>query len=386
MSADDEENALLALQHHDRVRHIDISEPGLQKLFAILDKPFPMLQGLRLAYLDLNCHSRLPQTFVAPYLRHLELVRIGDVRLHLLASITGLVTLTLEGIPASTFLPVEYLMSRLSLMPQLEYLHLNFLARTSSDRILSEPSEPATPPVSFPNLDEVVFKGAITYLESLTTRIRVPHLTRFTATLFYQSFFPLSSLSEFLVAARELRFPVAFVKFMDPGDDPPEVSVYMADSEQTLGQSPESAPFRISLTFPPLDRQLVLVGRLCAALAPMLSTVKRLHVSRYATNWQERCLSPEIKRAMWHNLLRPFRNVEKLRVEDALVEELSLALCPDDGPSMEILPELSKLALPDFARVGKAFDGFIAGRKAAGRPITKCPLISASDDEDLDNK
>jgi hypothetical protein len=141
-----------------------------------------MLQGLRLASSGPNRHSRLPQTFAAPHLRHLELIRVGDVatsRLHLLASITGLVTLTLEGIPASTFLPVEYLMSRLSLMPQLEYLHLNFLVRTSFDRVLSEPSDLATPPVSFPNLHEVVFKGAITYLESLAARIRVPHLTRF---------------------------------------------------------------------------------------------------------------------------------------------------------------------------------------------------------------
>ncbi|KAI0249123.1 hypothetical protein BJV78DRAFT_1284257 [Lactifluus subvellereus] len=342
MSAEDEESALLALRHHDCVRLIDISESGSQTLFAVMDKPFPMLEGLRLAFSRLIFYSQLPQTFAAPYLRHLELVRVGYgviSKLYLLASITGPVTLTLDDILASPFLPVvtvEYLILSLSLMPQLESLHLKFAVLTSSDRFRSERSAPLPESAS-------------------------------PATLFPQSSFPLSFLSELLVAAEELRFPVASVKFMDRGDDPPESSIYMAGSEQTLGLSPENAPFRISLRSPPLDKQAVLVGQVCAALAPMLSTVERLHINCSATRWQERCLPPENQRATWRNLLRPFRNVEKLCVDDTLVEDLCLALCPGDEPlmEMEILPELSQLTWPDSARVDNAFDD---GLSLLGRP------------------
>jgi hypothetical protein len=55
------EGALLVLQQHHRVRLISLSKPGLGKLFTVMDKPFPMLEGLTLRSQDSFVHSRLPK-------------------------------------------------------------------------------------------------------------------------------------------------------------------------------------------------------------------------------------------------------------------------------------------------------------------------------------
>jgi hypothetical protein len=73
MSSKDEEGVLLALQQHNRVRLIRLSESGLQKLLAVMDKPFPMLEKVELVLTSREpyCHYLLPGTFTAPHLRHL---------------------------------------------------------------------------------------------------------------------------------------------------------------------------------------------------------------------------------------------------------------------------------------------------------------------------
>jgi hypothetical protein len=78
-----------------------------------------------------------------------------------------------------------------------------------------------------------------------------------------------------------------------------------------------------------------------------------------------------IKNARWHDLLRPFCKVKKLQV-DATLWDLSRALSPDNnGPSMEILPELRKILRPDGPRFWATFDEFIAARRYAGQHIVK---------------
>ena len=63
--------------------------------------------------------------------------------------------------------------------------------------------------------------------------------------------------------------------------------------------------------------------------------------------------------------------MERLQV-DAKLWDLSLALSPNDnGPSMEILPQLRKILRSDGARFRDAFDGFVAARRDAGQHIVK---------------
>jgi len=395
MSTKDEEGVLLALQHHhDRVRLINLHEPALQKLVMVMGKPFPMLEKLRLISLDPWYCSRLPETFTAQRLRHLALIQVGDVStpgLPLLASITGLVTLSLRGISSPTDLPVNYLVSRLSLMPLLEHLCIEFD---------SEPFElQSSPPGNVKNLaalqpqmaqlsksDGFIFGGRCRYLERLVSCIRAPLLTTFTLSLFTRPSIPLPHLSEFLTAAEELRYPVCSFTFSGPTEENPGVSIVIAGSEEFADQSPEEAPFRIRFPCTRLDTQVACAARISTALAPMLSSVERLHLEYYATRWHKG-LPPVIPREAWFEHLRPFSDVQKLQLDTAMIRKLSFALCPEDGPPAPegILPKLSKLLRPHHARFEGMLDPFIAARQAAGQPICKRRSAPTSDSESEDD-
>jgi len=408
LSAKDEEGALLALHKHDYVRfiHLCASTTTLDKLLAAMNGPFPLLDDLGLCTepsdpsaddSDKLGYPRLPQSFQAPHLRQLDLTRVGDVievGLPLLASLTSLVDLILVGIPASSYLSLDYLVLRLSLMPKLGFIDLVFEFHIPSDDIAREPiHSPNVKQISLPNLTGIFFEGPSSYLEGLAAQITAPRLTLFRATLLDQPSSTLPHLSGLLTTAAGLRFPRACIKFPSTRVDDPYVAIYMASSEQTLDRQSYFSPFRLVFPFRSLYAQVASTGKICAALAPMLSAVGRLHLAFDVPRWW----TPHdrhIENARWHDLLRPFCKVEKLQV-DANLWDLSHALSPnDDGPSMEILPELRKILRSGNARFRDAFDGFIAARRDAGQHIVKrrrVPVLyldregsEGEDDEDDD--
>jgi len=380
----DEEGALLALRKHDRVRYIDLCAPlaTLDKIFAAMNGSFPVLEHLTLSvdHSDtdederdsyLFDHARLPQAFQAPHLRHLDLNRVGDVAqvdLPLLASLSGLISLTLIGVPFSAFLSIEYLASRLSLMPLLECFGLGFDSYVPID----DPSLESEPVVAqnvkqipFPNLSEIFFKGTSSYLEALAAQISAPLLKTFTAQFFDEPSSSLPHLSKLLSAAAELRLPVASIEFSGVGVEDPNVVICMAGSESTLDWWPNLVPFQINFHCDSLSEQVDSTGQICASLSPMLSAVERLHLNLNGRRWQLVGIF-DIDDDAWHDLLRPFCSVKKLQIDDVLIEVLPPAL-----DAMDILPELCKLARPDYARFLEDFDHFIASRRDAGRHITK---------------
>jgi hypothetical protein len=109
----DEEDILLALQHHDRVRRIrlQIPIPNLRKIFIAMDEEFPMLEFLYVEALGDDDYTSLilPTTFQAPYLRHLSLNSVVYLGFPLITTATGLVTLVLGPIPLSTCIPPNQL-------------------------------------------------------------------------------------------------------------------------------------------------------------------------------------------------------------------------------------------------------------------------------------
>jgi hypothetical protein len=87
-----------------------------------------------MAAMSINCRWQadvisftLPQTFQAPSLRHIYLERVAlPIRSPILTSNGGLVSLWLFDIPASAYFPPNYMLTQLSLMPQLEKLGIEF--------------------------------------------------------------------------------------------------------------------------------------------------------------------------------------------------------------------------------------------------------------------
>ena len=81
----------------------------------------------------------------------------------------------------------------------------------------------------------------------------------------------------------------------------------------------------------------------------------------------------EVDRTEWRNLLRPFRNVKTLRIDNGLVKDLSRCLQPDDGElSLELLPELQELTYFGSGDTvdSLAFTSVIDARQNLGRPVT----------------
>ncbi|KAI9508966.1 hypothetical protein F5148DRAFT_1283443 [Russula earlei] len=346
----DEEGAFLALQKHDRVRSIDLyaSTTTLEKLFAAMDGPFPALEELSLAVEIPDADEdeseddepecpRLPQTFRAP------------------------------SIPVSLYLPNEYLASCLSLMPRLEYFGLNFDYYDPDEVLVYAPNIER---ISLPNLKRIFFKGDSCYLECLAARIDAPLLWDFNAQFLKEPSSPLQYLSGLLSAAGELKLPVASITFSGMRVDDPKMAFHCQ----------------------PLNVQVASTVQICAALTPMFSAVERLHLDFEGGRWLFDS-EVDIERSQWHDLLRPFRNVVKLQVDTGLMEDLSLALCPDDdGPSgEEILPELCKLVRPGYGCFRDAFDEFIVARREAGQHIIKrrrppIPCSESGEDEEEDDE
>ena len=357
-----------------------------------MDGPFPLLDHLELGIEhsdpfwddrdDGECErldvSRLPQSFQAPHLRHLDLNGVGsitEIGLPLLAPLTNVVHLALVILPVFKHLRLtpDYLASCLSLIPQLKHLDLTFELYMLTDDA-REPIDPWTvKQISLPNLTRFFFHGVSFYLEALAAQITAPHITSFKATFLDRPSSTLPHLSGLLTTAAGLRFPVARIKFPSTCVHDPKLSnvtIWMASSEQTLGSRQRLPPFRMVFPSESLYTQLVSTGLICAVLTPMLSSVERLHLCFKETC----CISQRdcyIEDARWHDLLRPFCKVKKLHV-DGKLWELSSALSPNDkGSSMEILPELRKILRPYGPRFWTAFDGFIAARRDTGQHIVK---------------
>jgi hypothetical protein len=79
----------------------------------------------------------------------------------------------------------------------------------------------------------------------------------------------------------------------------------------------------------------------------------------------------EVDRTEWRKLLRPFRNVKTLWIDEGLVEQLSRCLELEDGElPLELLPELQELTYSGSGNTGDTFTSFIETRQNADRGIT----------------
>jgi hypothetical protein len=115
----------------------------------------------------------LPRTFQAPHLHRLNLfgtaLPIGSL---LLTTTAGLASLRLRNIPPSAYFPPAYLLTQLSLMPQLEILEIDFhspLPNCDVERQLLD--TPMVPHITLPNLRNVTFNGVSAYLDGLLRQI-----------------------------------------------------------------------------------------------------------------------------------------------------------------------------------------------------------------------
>ncbi|KAF8259153.1 hypothetical protein EI94DRAFT_1752348 [Lactarius quietus] len=360
ISAADEESAIFALQHHERVRRIHIAAPTtvLCKLFKAMDCEMPMLERLSL---HLSTESRaglgLPEKLIARILRHLTLSNISlPIQSQLLRQAEGLITLHLWKVPDSLEFHPAHLVAQILGMAHLETLTVHFYTATSRRRF-ERPAQPT--PIALPSLKVLVFRGGSTYLEGILARINAPLLSTLIVEFFNQLTFNLTRLLQFVRTTGKLRFRSVEMHF-----DKGFVSVIVDRPPERTG----SYPFLVQVTCQPLGWQAACAAQICHALGPLLAGVESLTLGFHkdvSAPWQD-----EIDLEMWHGLLQTFAGVKSLRLTGGLVGDLFRSLQLDqEGGSLELLPELRELVSSGWGHTDDAFTSFLSARQTAGRRI-----------------
>jgi hypothetical protein len=373
MTAEDEEGALLALSHRDRVHRVSLRmpDPKLAKLITALDDQFPTLECLHMTSHE-DTSLTLPQSFQAPNLRRLYLWGIAlPMRSPLLTTTGGLTTLRLWGIPRSAYFPPGYLLTRLSFLPQLESLWIEFHSPVPNRDVIRQLSEiPTMTHVTLPNLREFLFGGVSAYLEGLLERIAAPVLESLDVLFSNQLTFTVLQLSQFLQTSQNLTFHTLDLVFGSVD--------FLAFSHEE-----NRRPLRFWIRCKHFDWQVVSAAQILRTLSPVLSVVENLTLRHFehdrSSEWHN-----EVDRTQWRELLSPFSYVKTLFVDDELIEELSRSLCSEDGEeSLALLPNLQELQYPGGGSdVGDAFTPFINERQTTDHPVRLIRMLDGNESDE----
>jgi hypothetical protein len=367
LAKEDEEGIVLSLQHRERVHRIrlDVPASNLQRLILALDEEFPMLACLvLLSPAKHDVGLVLPETFRAPNLRHLILLNFAlSIGSPLLTTGAGLVKLFLDYIYPSTYFRPNYLLQRLSLMPQLEVLGISFHSpvpnREVKRQLLRTPA--AMTHVTLPNLRWFAFRGVSAYLEALLPRMTTPLLEKLQIVFFTRLTLSIPHLLQFINRTSNLRFTVSEVIFDDEA-----IHVRLYPHEEAVL---DASFIRVGCT--DFEWQVATAAQISAQLETVLSAIVLL-TFKYGkdpvSHSQE--LNNEGNCARWREILRPFDDVTTLRISDGLVKDLSRSLQADEGETpLELLPELKGLTVTGAEDVKDVFTAFIDARQNAGRPV-----------------
>ena len=370
ITAEDEEGAILALEQRDRLRRVRLDMPvtSLQRLIGTMDEEYPILEYLIVMppFDDRRSILILPERLQAPNLRLLSLAGFTlPMGSRLLTAAIGLVTFCLVMNDPSTYFHPNTLLRWLSFMPQLETLAVFFFTAVSKreiERQLTLTNTPIITPVTLPNLHHLWFGGVSTYLEALVRRTTTPRLEKLQIDFFDQITFSLPRLQQLLNTAENLRVDRAKFWFYE---ERVHVRVYSRDhGEEAIS---------IDVICQHLDWQVFSVAQISNSLIQKFSAVEHLTLEHeeHTRSSEEH---NEVDRTEWRRLLRPFGNVQTLRIDSigsGFVEQLSRCLESEDGePPTEPLPELQELKYSGSVNTGDVFASFVNARQTAGRPVT----------------
>ena len=368
ITTEDEQGAILALKQRDRVRRVRLrmSIRCLQKLIEAMDEEYPILEYLIVDPKDFGLISVFPETLQAPRLRHLVLVSVTlPVGSRLLTTAVSLVTLYLVVLhPKSYFYP-NTLLQWLSSMLRLETLVIFFLYPVSYREVEEQLAHTLImAPLTLTNLRRFTFQGFRTYLEALLHHIITPRLKKLKIILPDPVTLSVPLLQQFINAAEALRFDRAKFKFFNG-------RVYVKAYPRGEAEIPALSINTTCLVFGPvIDWQIPFAAQLSNSLSQTFSEVEHLTLEYDLHSWSPEGHN-EVDRSEWNKLLRSFRNVKTLHIDNELVEDLSLCLQSKDGElPFGLLPELQELTYSSSGDSGEAFTSFIDDRQKAGRPIT----------------
>ena len=366
ITTNDEEGIIFALKQRPRVLRVRIAAMNtslLEKFIAVMDGEFPILEYLviTLPTEDNNTIFAFPETLQAPHLHLLALRGFAPLMgSPLLTTAVSLVTLYLVMVHPSTYFHPNTLLQCISLMPQLETLGIYFVFSIPNRNVEMQLTHtPIIAAVTLPNLHYFQFHGVSTYLEALVHRITTPRLEKLNIEFLNQLTFSVPCLLEFMGTTENLRFDSATFRFFDR-----QVTA-MFNYRGEIGYA-----FAIGIFCWHLDWQVSSMAQISNSLSQMFPAVEHLSL-QHEVHRQSSEEHNEVDHDEWRRLLRLFRNVKTLRIDNGLVEELSHCLQLEGGELFsELLPELQELTYSGSADTGDGFTSFIDARRITGHPVT----------------
>jgi CHAT domain-containing protein len=359
LASADEDDIVAALQNLGRIWKIQLTLTTSlsEKLVTKTQGRFPDLE-----LLDLTTQSEtgltLPHQFLsggAPRLHILRMVKIALPALpQLLLSAQNLVSLQLEAIPSSGYIPPDVLVNSLSGMTRLQMFHIHFLS-PNSHLVARRPIQLSPGPVSLPSLKHFEFHGVKEYLECLLSGINAPVRYLYITLLYDLDFRNLSQLQRFIGRTETQGLP-------------DEASIFYSMTGISITFAQAGTPHRLGLRIScrRFGWQMASLAEVCSQLQPpaTLSTVRRLDI--YASppvpdEHDDLQYSPLLE-------LNLFRAVETLHVTRDVGSHVALAL-----QGSLVLPSLRAIFLEEqaeFTSVERALAPFIAARRRTGSPVT----------------
>ena len=360
---------ILALKQRDRVRRIRLQMPVpiIQKVIRVIEEEYPVLEYL-IMFPSTTLKSMalvLSETFQAPHLRHLMLRGFGfPIGSRLLTTAVGIVALSLFLDHPSAYIQPHTLLQLFSFMPQLETFRVDYNVPALNGQVASRPMHtPITTHVTFPNLRWFEFLGPTAYMEAVVYGITAPRLEKLHIQLMLQYLMSVPGLLQFMNTTENLRFDDATFAFCR---NHVSAKVY-------LRERPDIVVLSVTVFGWVLDVQVSCVAQIFNSFSQRLSEVEYLTLDYEDSREYNEVEFDRAswRRTEWRNLLGSFGNVKALRVDEELVEVVSLCLQVDEGePSLELLPELKKLTYSATDDTYGPFKSFIDTRKQAGRPVT----------------
>ena len=364
------DNVIAQLEHSDRICKINLlwcTNSQIEKLWAIMQAPFPELTILSLSFGPPSNRLVLPDLFLggsAPRLRFLALETFQFPGLpKLLLSATHLVHLSLSNIPHSGYISPEAMVTCLSVLTSLEEFRLQFDSPQSCPDQETRRSPPPTRPI-LPALTFFSFKGVNEYLDDLVSRIDAPKICRLSTTFFNDIDFSTPGLSQFIN-----RTPT-----LGPYSDG-EACFTFCYSEAVVELQPHPKPshrrmFEVKILCKVSDWQLSSLAQICALSLQPLLTMENLYIGIVfpAPDWKG-----DIENTEWLNLLLPFTAVKNLYLSKQLLPHIAPALQELTGArTTEVLPALQNVLLEGFQPSEPVQEGigqFISARQLINRPV-----------------
>ena len=373
---------MAALEHKDRVYHIDLKQipDSLSKaIAAALAEPFPALKGVALQVeSNHKMEPVLPNALLGGSAPRLQTLRLFGVPFpaipKLLLSAPDLVSLHLWDIPHSAYFSPDDMVTCLSTLMHLNVLYLGFRSPLSrTDRAAPRLRSPTR--AVLPVLFTLEFKGVSEYFEDLAAQIDAPRLNTLFILFFNQLIFETPQLVQFIsrTDGPNLKAPNRADLFFH--DDFVKFSLFPQAQTTNCGRLEIVLESKVS------EWQLSSVAQVCNSFSFPLFALENVsiydskNVSRFhfGSPWQEGMDSTQ-----WLELLHPFNAMKNLYLSNELVQHVLPALHFHDEEAgiTEVLPALQNILIEDFdpyppwLPIRKEIREFVDARVLYGYPVS----------------